>query len=82
MLSGVLAPVDESALIGIGTVLRGDLVGNCDSLGARWRTRAMDMLLDIPTGLHFIEVRVQGVRSCLLSTVSSATSPGPAGSSM
>ena len=40
------------------------------------------MLLGIPTGLHFIEVRVQGVRSCLLSTVSSAASPGPAGSSM
>ena len=29
----------------------------------------VDMLLEIPTGLHFAEIQARGVRICLLSTV-------------
>ena len=69
VLSGVPAPMDRRALAGIGTVLRGGFGGELRLLGAYVGWHAVDMLLEIPTGLRFTEVRVEDMRSCLLSTV-------------
>ena len=69
VLSGFPAPVDKSALVGIGTVLRGRFGGELQLLGAYAGRGVVDMLLEIPTGLHFTDVQVENTRECLLSAV-------------
>ena len=69
VLSGAVAPADKSALVGIGAALKGRFGGELRLLGEHASGGAVDMLLEIPTGLHFTEVRVRNTRECLLPTV-------------
>ena len=67
-LSGTLVPVDRTTLVGIGAVLRGRFGGRLQLLREYAKKDAADMLLEVPTGLHFTEVEIRGIHGCLLST--------------
>ena len=68
-LSGSVVAVDRRRLVGIGTALRGRFGGQLRLLKGHADKDVMDMLLEIPTGLHFTDVQICGTRECLLSTV-------------
>ena len=68
-LSGALAPVDRTTLVGIGTDLRGTFGGQLRLFEGYAGKDIVDMLLEVPTGLHFTEVEVRGMGKCLLPTV-------------
>ena len=68
-LSGFLVPMDRSLLPGMGTVLKGRFGGRLRLLGGLAHENIMNMLLEIPTGIHFTEIRIRGVRECSLSVV-------------
>jgi hypothetical protein len=61
----------KDRLRGICTVLRGRFGGELrlNRLKRDADRDAMDMLLEVPTGLHFSEVHILSVHECLLSTV-------------
>jgi len=69
-LSGTHIRVDGSALLGVGTTLRGKFGGQL-LLNGGWvdMKDATNMLLEIPTGLHFTGVQIYATRERLLSTV-------------
>ena len=67
-LSGSFAVVDSRTMVGIGTVLRGRFGGRLVLLGEHANRDAVDMLLEVPTGLRFTEVRIRGTYGCLRST--------------
>jgi hypothetical protein len=68
-LSGSLVAVDRNALSGIGTVLRGRFGGQLRLLNGYADKDVMNMLLEVPTGLHFTEMRIRGTHGSFLSTV-------------
>ena len=71
-LSGSIAMMDRRTLAGIGTVLRGRFGGRLRLLKGHAVKDVMDMLLEIPTGLHFTDVQICSTYGCLLSTVTLA----------
>jgi len=68
-LSGALVPVSRKALPGIGTDLRGEFGGRLQLFKEYAGKDAMNILLEIPTGLRFTEVEIRGMHECLLPTV-------------
>ena len=68
-ISGALVEVGGSTPREMGTALRGRFGGQLQLLFGRDDTDVMDMLLGIPTGLHFTEVHIHANYECLLSTV-------------
>ena len=68
-LSGSLVAVDGRELLGIGTVLKGRFAGQLILSSECVGRGAIDMLLEIPTGLHFTEVRICCTREHLPSAV-------------
>ena len=66
-LSGTLVAVDSRELPGIGTVLRGKFGGKLKLITDF--ADVMNMLLEIPSGLRFIEARIHCKNECLLSTI-------------
>ena len=63
----------DRALLGTGRVLRGRFGGKLELLrGCAGDPDVVDMLLEIPTGLHFIEVNIQNTHECLFSAVTLA----------
>ena len=68
-LSGVLVPVDETRLVRIGMTLKGRFGGRLQLNQGYAGRDALNMLLEIPTGLRFTEVDICGMHGCLLSTM-------------
>ena len=69
-LSGSLLAADSMASPGVGGVLRGRFGGRLRLLrGSACEPGVVDMLLEVPNGLHFTEVQIQSMSECLLSTV-------------
>jgi len=70
-LSGSVVTVDRegSTVVGIGTDLRGKFGGQLQLLNGYADEDAINVLLEIPTGLRFAEVEIRGTRGCLLSAV-------------
>ena len=68
-LSGTLDLMDRTSLPGIGTILKGRFGGRLRLLGGLADENVMNMLLEIPTGLHFTEIRIRCERGCPLSAV-------------
>ena len=68
--SGSLHKVGRDGLRGIGTVLRGGFGGQLRLLRLKRHadTDVMNMLLEVPTGLHFTEVHTIAVNDCLPPT--------------
>ena len=66
-------PERDRALLGTGRVLRGRFGGKLELLrGCAGDPDVVDMLLEIPTGLHFTEVNIQNTPECLFSAVTLA----------
>ena len=63
-LSGPLVVMDREKLRGIGTALRGKFGGRLQLLNIY--ADIVNMLLEIPTGLHFTNVYIRSVDECLL----------------
>ena len=69
-LSGSLIAVDKpDRLPGIGTTLRGRFGGRLELFGGWLGEDITNMLLGIPTGLHFTDVKIHGAHGCFPSTV-------------
>jgi len=68
-LSGPLAAVDRNTLLGVGTSLRGRFGGRLVLADGHANADVTNMLMDVPTGLHFTEVQIRATRQCHLSTV-------------
>ena len=58
LLSGSLVAVDSRELLGIGTVLRGRFGGKLNLSGEYAGEDVIKMLLEIPSGLRFTEIRI------------------------
>ena len=67
-LSGSLVGEVKGAVVGDGTGLRGKFGGQLRLLGRSASEGVVDMLLGIPTGLHFTHVQIRSPHECLLST--------------
>ena len=61
--------LESKALPEIGAVLKGRFGGQLELSKGSACSNIVNMLLEIPTGLHFTDVRVLSARECLLSTV-------------
>lgn len=68
-LLGTLAAMDRKETPGIGTVLKGRFGGNLILYSDDDCKDVVDMLLEIPSGLHFTEAWIYYKREHLLSTV-------------
>lgn len=68
-LSGFLNLVDRRTLSGIGSVLKGRFGGRLQLLEGFAHEDVMDMLLEVPTGLHFTEIQIRDAHECPLSAV-------------
>jgi hypothetical protein len=68
-ISGSLITVGRDRFPGMGTVLRGRFGGRLQLLKGHADEDIMNMLLEVPTGLHFTGVQIRGTHECLLSTV-------------
>ena len=68
-LLGFLIPVGESVLPGIGATVRGRFGGQLTLRGGYTRKETMNMLLEIPSGLHFTEVEISCMRDRLPSVL-------------
>ena len=75
-LSGDSVPVDRAGLVGIGTVLKGRFGGQLRLMEGYARADAVNMLLEVPTGLRFTEVEVRGRNENILSTMALAEACG------
>ena len=76
LLSGSPTPVDRRRLRDIGTGLRGRFSGRLLLCGGYVDKHVVNMLLGIPTRLHFAEIRVQSMHERLYSTVRLAEACG------
>jgi len=65
VLSGSFSVLDRRELLGIGTVLKGGFGGRLRLSGASVDEDIIDMLLEIPSGLHFAELEIYCTRSRL-----------------
>ena len=61
--------MDDRALVGIGKALRGKFGGLLRLEDGYVDGGVVDMLLEIPTRLHFNEMYIHGTNECLLSAV-------------
>jgi len=61
---------------GIGTALRGRFGGQLELVDGPAHEDVMNMLLEIPTGLHFTELQIFWARKSLLSTIRLAEACG------
>ena len=68
-LSGSLGLMDDRALVGIGKALRGKFGGLLRLEDGYVDGGVVDMLLEIPTRLHFTEMYIHGTNESLLSAV-------------
>ena len=68
-LSGSLAILDRGALPGIGKDLKGTFGGQLRLLKGHADANLINMLLEVPTGLHFREVYIRSMYECLLPSV-------------
>ena len=68
-LSVFLGMAERNALPGMGTVLRGRFGGKLRLFNGHADRDVINMLLEVPTGLHFTEVHVRGTHESFLSTV-------------
>ena len=68
-LSGHILVADEGPSLGTGEVLRGRFGGQLRLLRGYATDEAMNMLLEIPTGLHFTEMEIHGIHDYLPLTV-------------
>ena len=68
-LSASLVEVDRMTSLGIGTILKGRFSGKLRLRRGYAHGSTVDMLLEVPTGLHFAEVNIRTTHECLLSTV-------------
>ena len=68
-LSGFPVMVAGCALQGIGAVLRGRFGGQLRLFRGHVSVGIADVLLGIPTGLHFTEIQIYSTHECLLSVV-------------
>ena len=68
-LSGCIRAADRGKSPGVRTVLRGRFGGRLGLDDEYASEEVIDMLLEIPTGLHFTEVDIRTTRECFLSTV-------------
>ena len=75
-LSGPLIVVDRSTLPGMGTALGGRFGGQLRLFNGCAEKDVMNMLLEVPTGLHFTEMHIHGVHKSFLSTVRLAEACG------
>ena len=64
-LAGNIVTKDKSAVIGIGTALRGKFGGLLRLHGGVTFRDTVGMLLGTPTGLHFTEVEICAKYECL-----------------
>jgi len=69
LLSGSLLPVDRTALPGIGMALGGRFGGRLILRDGCAGEGVVNMLLEVPSGLHFTELQVQCTRKGLPSAV-------------
>ena len=69
ILSGSPVTVDRRELPGIGTVVRGRFGGELTMDGESVGEDFVNMLLDIPSGLHFTEARIHCTHKSLPSAV-------------
>ncbi|KAF9645584.1 hypothetical protein BDM02DRAFT_492760 [Thelephora ganbajun] len=74
-LSGSVTKRGRSFL-GLGTTLRARFGGKLQLRGGHPYGKVVDMLLEVPTGLHFTEVHVYTNRGCLPTTVRLAEACG------
>ena len=63
-LAGNIVPGDRRALLGIGKVLRGRFGGKLRLHRGRSYEDTVNMMLEIPTGLHFTEVEIRAKYGC------------------
>ena len=75
-LSGSLVTVDRNTLPGTGTALRGRFGGRLRLDNGHAIADVINMLLEVPTGLHFTEVEILGKYECLSLTVRLAEACG------
>lgn len=75
-LSGSPVAADKTELAGKGTVLRGRFGGQLQLLKGLANEHTMEMLLEIPSGVHFAEMQIRGTHECLFSTVRLAEACG------
>ena len=68
-LSGRMGVTDDKTLVGIGAALRGRFGGKLELIRGYESEDVMNMLLEVPTGLNFTEVLIDGRNECLFSTV-------------
>ena len=68
-LSGSIVAADKRTLVGIGAALRGRFCGQLRLLKGHTNEDIVDMLLEVPTGLHFTDVQICGTYECLFSIV-------------
>ena len=68
-LSGSLTKVDRNTLPGMGTVLRGRFKGRLRLFGGQADEDVVNMLLEVPAGLHFTEVHICDKHEGFLSIV-------------
>ena len=59
----------KKRLPGLGTVLRGRFCGELQIRNGHTNEYIVDMLLEVPTGLHFTKLHVHADCACLLQTV-------------
>ena len=71
-LSGTLPAMDVTELLGIGTGVRGRFGGRSILSGEYADEDLVNMLLEIPSGLRFTEVRIRCAPDDLLSAVRTA----------
>jgi len=75
-LMGSLVGVPGRAPTGIGMAVRGRFCGELRLAEGYADEDVVNMLLEVPTGLHFTDVKVLGTRDCILSTARLAESCG------
>jgi len=68
-LSGFPVPVDVKSLVGIGAALKGGFAERLKLCGGYAHEDAVNMLLEVPTGLHFTEAQIRSTRKFLPSAV-------------
>ena len=75
-LSGSLVKTDKDRLQGIGTGLKGKFRGQLRLLKGHVDVDIVNMLLEVPAGLHFTEVYIHSANECLRPTLMLAKACG------
>ena len=75
-LLGFRDTTERRVLLGMGKVVRGRFCGQLRLVNGYADKCVMDMLLEVPTGLHFTEIHIRGMHESFLSTVRLAEACG------